>query len=96
MTTGSVLMALSASTLSYAANPEQSGLDAGALQQQIDKEVPEAFTRALPTPGAPLEQDLQLDQGVQVLVKSWLQPGWGAQLDRPARTGFRGGCACPA
>lgn len=70
MTTGSVLMALSASTLSYAANPEQSGLDAGALQQQIDKEVPDVFTRALPTPGAPSDQDLQLDQGVQVLVKA--------------------------
>ena len=70
MTTGSVLMALSASTLAYAANPEQSGLDAGALQQQIDKEVPDVFTRALPAPGAPSDQDLQLDQGVQVLVKS--------------------------
>jgi len=70
MTTGSVLMALGASTLTYAANPEQSGLDAGALQQQIDKEVPDVFTRALPTPGAPSDQDLQLERGVQVLVKA--------------------------
>jgi hemolysin activation/secretion protein len=70
MTTGSVLMALSASTLAYAASPEQSGLDAGALQQQIDKEVPDTFTRALPTPGAPTDQDMQLERGVQVLVKA--------------------------
>jgi hemolysin activation/secretion protein len=70
MTTGSVLIALSASTLSYAAIPEQSGLDAGALQKQIDKEVPDVSTRALPTPGVQSDQELQIDQGVQVLVKA--------------------------
>jgi hemolysin activation/secretion protein len=42
-------------------------LDAGALQQQIEKEAPDVFTSPLPSVGAP-ESVPQADDGVQILI----------------------------
>lgn len=42
-------------------------LDAGALQQQIEKEAPDVFTSPLPSVGAP-EAPAQADDGVQILI----------------------------
>ena len=66
-------MALTASAYAYAANPLNpitDGLDAGALKQQIDKEAPEVPSRALPTPSAPVDENIQSDQGVKFKVKA--------------------------
>lgn len=66
-----ILMALTSAAMAQAAEPPISvGLDAGTLKQQIDKEAPELPSRALPTPTAPIEENIQSDQGISFKVSA--------------------------
>ena len=59
-----VMVGLSANVFAATSNP-----DAGALQQQIQKEAPDVFTAPLPDVSAPSAEPVQVDDGVQVLIK---------------------------
>ena len=57
-------MSLSVNAFAVTANP-----DAGALQQEIQKEAPDVFTAPLPEVSAPSGESVKADEGVQVLIK---------------------------
>ncbi len=58
------VIGLSVNAFAETANP-----DAGALQQEIQKEAPDVFTAPLPDVSAPSAEPVQADDGVQVLIK---------------------------
>lgn len=66
-----ILIALTSAAIVHAEEPPiPVGLDGGTLKQQIDKEAPELPSRALPTPTAPIEENIQSDQGISFKVSA--------------------------
>jgi hemolysin activation/secretion protein len=69
MLLAAMLMALPASGANNPPLPDTPPVDAGALQQQIQKEAPNLFMAPLPEVGVPKSEQVEGESAVQILIK---------------------------
>jgi len=64
-----ILVVSVATTFSAKVFAENQSIDAGVLQQQIQKDAPDAFAAPLPDVTAPTSEQPQSEEALQILIK---------------------------